>query len=107
MLFLGSCGVISSITDGIVWVTGLGDVFFGEVLYFIMDNFIKMVPKGLVFNLEKKRVGCLLFGSDIFVSSGMAVVRTGKLLEIGVGPKVLGRVLGVIDLFIRDYGKNV
>ena len=83
-------GTILSVSDGIARIYGLENALAGELLEF---------PGGLagmVLNLEEDNVGAAIFGSDTGIREGMEVKRTGRIVEIGVGPNTQGRVVDAI-----------
>src|SRR2546423_6677795 len=80
-------GVIVSITDGIARVYGLSDVMQGEMLKFPGDVY------GLALNLERDCVGAVILGDYEHLSEGDKVEGTGKILEVPVGPELIGRVV--------------
>jgi F-type H+/Na+-transporting ATPase subunit alpha len=80
-------GTIVSITDGIVRVHGLSDAKYYEMLEFPGDTF------GLALNLERDSVGSVVLGDYTHLSEGDWVRCTGRVLEVPVGPGLLGRVV--------------
>ena len=80
-------GTIVSITDGIVRVHGLSDAKYYEMLEFPGDTF------GLALNLERDSVGAVVLGDYTHLSEGDWVRCTGRVLEVPVGPGLLGRVV--------------
>src|SRR5512136_2203808 len=80
-------GEIISLSDGIVWINGLADAMYGEVIHF------KSGIRGLVLNLEENRVGTIILGDYEKLQRGDKAISSGTLLEIGVGDGVLGRVI--------------
>ncbi|MFW0078774.1 MAG: F0F1 ATP synthase subunit alpha [Coxiella endosymbiont of Haemaphysalis qinghaiensis] len=83
-------GTILNLKDGIVWVYGLRDVMFGEMIELSEDTF------GLVFNLERDSVGVVVMGSYEHLEEGMTVRCTGRILEVPVGEALLGRVVNAL-----------
>ncbi len=80
-------GTIVSLTDGIVRIHGLADVMSYEMLEFPGDVF------GLALNLERDSVGAVVLGDYKKLSEGDSVKCTGRVLEVPVGPELLGRVV--------------
>ena len=80
-------GTIIQIGDGIARVYGLDDCMEGELLEFPNDVY------GMALNLEQDNVGCVLLGSEEGIKEGDVVKRTGKIVEVGVGSDLIGRVL--------------
>ncbi len=80
-------GVIVSLTDGIVRIHGLGDAMSYEMLEFPGNTF------GLALNLERDSVGAVVLGDYKHLSEGDWVRCTGRVLQVPVGPALLGRVV--------------
>ena len=60
--------------------------------------------KGMCMNLEAGQVGVVLFGSDRQVKEGETVKRTGEIVEVPVGPEMLGRVVDALGNPIDGKG---
>src|ERR1700675_2612109 len=80
-------GTVVTVTDGIVRVHGLADARYGEMLEFDGNTF------GLALNLERDSVGAVVLGDYKHISEGSEVKTTGRILEVPVGPELLGRVV--------------
>jgi F-type H+/Na+-transporting ATPase subunit alpha len=80
-------GTVVSVTDGIVRIHGLADARYGEMLEFPGNLF------GLALNLEQDSVGAVVLGDYKPISEGSIVKTTGRILEVPVGPELLGRVV--------------
>lgn len=91
-------GTVVSVTDGIVRVHGLSDVMQGEMLEFPGDTF------GLALNLERDSVGAVVLGDYEHISEGDTVKCTGKILEVPVGPELVGRVVNALGQPIDGKG---
>lgn len=61
--------------------------------------------KGIVQNVERKTLGCVLLGSDHGLTEGSKVVRTKKRAGVGVGEKLLGRVVDALGAPIDGMGE--
>ena len=83
-------GTVVSVTDGICRVHGLFDVMQGEMLEFPGNVF------GLALNLERDSVGVVILGEYESISEGDIVKCTGRILEVPVGPELLGRVVNAL-----------
>jgi len=92
-------GTILSIGDGIARIYGLENAMAGELLEFPGGNM------GMVLNLEEDNVGAAIFGSDSDIREGMEVKRTGRIVEIGVGPEYMGRVVDALGNPIDGQGE--
>ena len=80
-------GTVVSVTDGIVRIHGLSDVMYGEMIEFPGNTY------GMALNLERDSVGAVVLGAYEHISEGDAVKCTGRILEVPVGPGLLGRVV--------------
>ena len=96
-------GTVISVTDGIVRVHGLSDAMQGEMLEFPADA--NGVPTyGLALNLERDSVGAVILGSYEHISEGDTVKTTGRILEVPVGPELVGRVVNALGQPIDGKG---
>ncbi len=96
-------GTVISVTDGIVRVHGLSDAMQGEMLEFPADA--SGVPTyGLALNLERDSVGAVILGAYEHISEGATVKTTGRILEVPVGPELVGRVVNALGQPIDGKG---
>jgi len=96
-------GTVISVTDGIVRVHGLSDAMQGEMLEFPADA--NGVPTyGLALNLERDSVGAVILGGYEHISEGDTVKTTGRILEVPVGPELVGRVVNALGQPIDGKG---
>ncbi|MCX9157340.1 F0F1 ATP synthase subunit alpha [Niveibacterium sp. 24ML] len=91
-------GTVVSVTDGICRVHGLTDVMQGEMLEFPGNTF------GLAMNLERDFVGAVVLGEYEHISEGDTVKCTGRILEVPVGPELIGRVVNSLGQPIDGKG---
>jgi F-type H+-transporting ATPase subunit alpha len=91
-------GTVLQVGDGIARVYGLSKVMMSELLEF--PNGVM----GVAMNLEEDNVGCILFGEDTLVKEGDIVRRTGRVLSVPVGEKLLGRVINPLGQPLDDKG---
>jgi len=91
-------GTVISVTDGIVRLHGLSDVMQGEMLEFPNNTF------GLALNLERDSVGAVILGDYEHISEGDIVKCTGRILEVPVGPELIGRVVNALGQPIDGKG---
>ena len=91
-------GTIISVTDGICRVHGLADVMQGEMLEFPKNTF------GLALNLERDSVGAVILGEYEHISEGDPVKCTGRILDVPVGPELIGRVVNSLGQPIDGRG---
>lgn len=86
-LRLGERGHVASVGDGVAWVQGLPSAAAEEIVRFEDGS------RGMVFELQKERLGVILLDPAIRLTSGSLVSHSGERLRIGVGDNLLGRVL--------------
>ncbi|KAA3628165.1 MAG: F0F1 ATP synthase subunit alpha [Proteobacteria bacterium] len=91
-------GTVVSLTDGIVRVHGLADAMSYEMLEFPGNTY------GLALNLERDSVGAVVLGEYKHLSEGDSVKCTGRVLEVPVGPELLGRVVNSLGEPIDGKG---
>jgi F-type H+/Na+-transporting ATPase subunit alpha len=91
-------GTVVSVADGIVRIHGLADARYGEMLEFTGNTF------GLALNLEQDSVGAVVLGEYKHISEGSEVKTTGRILEVPVGPELLGRVVDALGQPIDGKG---
>ncbi|HEX4583955.1 MAG TPA: F0F1 ATP synthase subunit alpha, partial [Burkholderiaceae bacterium] len=91
-------GSVVTVTDGICRVHGLSDAMQGEILEFKDNTF------GLALNLERDSVGAVVLGEYEHISEGDIVKTTGRILDVPVGPELLGRVVNALGQPIDGKG---
>jgi F-type H+-transporting ATPase subunit alpha len=91
-------GTVLSVGDGIARVYGLDKAMAGELLDFGHDVY------GLALNLEEDNVGVVLLGESREVSEGQEVRRTGRIIQVPVGPAMIGRVVDALGRPIDGKG---
>ena len=84
---LKETGRVNSVGDGIARIYGLGEAMAGELLEFPGGL------SGMVLNLEEDNVGAVLLGRDDNIKEGDEVKRTGRIMEVPIGPEMVGRVV--------------
>ena len=91
-------GTIVSIMDGIVRIHGLSDVMSGEMIEFSNGAY------GLALNLERDSVGAVVLGDYKAITEGDTAKCTGRILDVPVGPELLGRVVDSLGAPIDGKG---
>ncbi len=91
-------GVIMSARDGIIKIYGLLDVAYGEMIELPGDTY------GLALNLERDCVGAVVLGNANHITEGQTARCTGKILQVPVGPGLLGRVVDALGNPIDGKG---
>ena len=92
-------GTVLSVGDGVATVNGLENVAYGEIVVF------ESGIKGMIQNIERNKVGCILFGSDTEVNEGDRVVRTKKTAGVPVGENFIGRIVNALGEPIDGLGE--
>ncbi len=91
-------GTVVTVTDGICRIHGLADVMQGEMLEFPQNTF------GVALNLERDSVGAVILGDYTHITEGDTVKCTGRILEVPVGPELVGRVVNALGQPIDGKG---
>ncbi len=91
-------GTVMQIGDGIARVYGLSHCMSGELLEFPNEVY------GMAMNLEEDNVGVVILGSDRKIKEGDIVKPTGKIVEVPVGEKMIGRVVDALGHAIDGKG---
>ncbi len=84
---LSELGQVLQVGDGIARVYGLSGAVINELVEF------EGGVAGMVLNVERENVGCVVMGSDSQIREGDRVKRTGRVLEVPVGDALIGRVV--------------
>ncbi|MGN1204543.1 MAG: F0F1 ATP synthase subunit alpha [Lachnospiraceae bacterium] len=92
-------GVVTWIGDGIVTIRGIDHAMYGEIVIF--DTGVK----GMVQDIRREDIGCILFGRDTGMKEGTKVIRSGKRAGIPVGDGFLGRVVNALGEPIDGRGE--
>ena len=92
-------GFVNFVGDGIANIDGVSHAEYGEILLF--DTGVK----GMVQDIRKDEIGCILFGREGGIKEGTRVVRTGKRAGIPVGEEYLGRVIDAHGAPIDGQGE--
>ena len=91
-------GTVLTVGDEIAVVSGLEHAAYGEILLFSSG------VKGMVQDLRRNEIGCVLFGDDAEITEGSLVRRSGKTAGIPVGDGFLGRVVDALGTPIDGKG---
>ena len=91
-------GSILSVSTGIAIVTGLPGVGFEELIEFPGGL------SGIAFNIDVNQIGVVLLGDYTNLQAGDEVVRTGRVMDIGVGDELLGRVIDPLGRPLDELG---
>ena len=91
-------GEVLTVGDGIVTISGLRHVTYGEILLFEDGT------RGMALDLRPNEIGCILFDDDECIKEGSSVRRTGKTAGVPVGNAFLGRVVNALGVPIDGGG---
>ena len=93
-----SIGTVVEVGDGIAQVYGLDDALASELVEFPGG------VMGMALNLEEETVGCVILGEADAIKEGDEVKTTGRVVEVPVGPELLGRVVDPLGRPLDDKG---
>ena len=91
-------GTVITVGDGIASIYGIDHAMYGEIVTF--ENGLK----GMVQDIRRNEIGCILFGSDTRISEGTKVTRTGQRAGVPVGDAYIGRVVNALGEPIDGKG---
>ncbi len=97
-LDVSEVGEVLMVGDGVARVSGLENVMSSELVELPNGVF------GMALNLEEDNVGLVLFGDSRLVKEGDLAKRTGRVVEVPVGPEMLGRVVNPLGQPIDGKG---
>jgi len=97
-LDVSEVGEVLMVGDGVARVSGLENVMSAELVELPNGVF------GMALNLEEDNVGLVLFGESRLVKEGDLAKRTGRVVEVPVGPEMLGRVVNPLGQPIDGKG---
>ncbi len=88
---LEEAGIVTRIGDGVAWIYGLRSAGFNEVIE--IETLSGGKVTAFVLNLLEDEIGAVIMGDDAAVVAGAKVTMTGKVLDVPVGPEMVGRVV--------------
>jgi hypothetical protein len=88
---LEESGVVTRVGDGVAWIYGLRSAGYNEVLEIEATDGGQVTAFAL--NLLEDEIGAVVLGDDSRISAGTRVRLTGRLLDVPVGPEMVGRVV--------------
>ena len=95
-------GVVTRVGDGIAWIYGLTSAGFNEMLEIQGTNGEAITA--FAFNLGHEEIGAVLLGEDVDIKAGATAKLTGRVLEVPVGPELVGRVVNPLGQPIDGKG---
>ncbi len=99
---LTNSGVVTRVGDGIVWVYGLRNAGFSEVIEIEAGS--KKV-RAFVLNLLEDEIGAVLLDGETDVKAGARVTLSGEQLSVPVGPELIGRVVDPLGRPLDGLGE--
>jgi F-type H+-transporting ATPase subunit alpha len=84
-------GIVTRVGDGVIWIYGLTSVGYNEMVE--LESVDGGAVTAFAFNLGQEEIGAVLLGNDTKVKAGAKAKRTGRVVEIPVGPELVGRVV--------------
>src|SRR6266513_1713940 len=96
-------GTALEVKDGIARIYGLTSAMAGEMLEFTSSETGEKVT-GQALNLEEDNIGAVIFGDYLVLREGDEVRRTGRVLEVPVGPALVGRVVDALGRPVDGWG---
>ncbi len=96
-------GTVLEVKDGIARIYGLTSAMAGEMLEFTSSETGEKIT-GLALNLEEDNIGAVIFGDYLQLREGDEVRRTARVLEVPVGPALVGRVVDALGRPVDGLG---
>ena len=97
-----TAGVVTRIGDGVAWIYGLSGAGYSEMLEIEGEN--GETINAFALNLMEDEIGAVLLGEDTKVKAGAKVKLSGKVMEVPVGPELVGRVVDPLGRPLDDKG---
>ena len=97
-------GTVLEVKDGIARIYGLRKAMAGEMLEFTSSETANVIT-GLALNLEEDNIGAVVLGDYLQLKEGDEVRRTARVLEVPVGPELVGRVVDALGRPIDGLGE--
>jgi F-type H+/Na+-transporting ATPase subunit alpha len=88
---LEEAGIVTRVGDGVAWIYGLRSAGYNEVLD--IETLDGGTVTAFALNLLEDEIGAVILGDDAQVVAGSKVTLTGKVLDVPVGPELVGRVV--------------
>ena len=95
-------GIVTRVGDGIAWLYGLNNAGYSEMLD--IEGIDGNLVPAFALNLMQDEIGAVILGYDVNVRAGAKVRLSGKVLEVPVGPELIGRVVDPLGRPLDDRG---
>jgi F-type H+/Na+-transporting ATPase subunit alpha len=96
-------GTVLEVKDGIARIYGLSKAMSGEMLEVTSSETGEKIT-ALALNLEEDNIGAVILGDYLVLKEGDEVRRTSRVLEVPVGPELVGRVVDPLGRPIDEAG---
>ena len=96
-------GTVTKVGDGVAWIYGLTNCGYNEMIE--IDAIDGTTLTAFAFNLGENEIGAVLLGDDTNILAGAHAHLTGKILEVPVGPELVGRVVNPLGEPIDGKGE--
>ncbi|HEY8310991.1 MAG TPA: F0F1 ATP synthase subunit alpha, partial [Gemmatimonadaceae bacterium] len=96
-------GTVLEVKDGIARIYGLSKAMAGEMLNVTSSETGELIT-ALALNLEEDNIGAVILGDYLVLKEGDQVRRTGRVLEVPVGPEMIGRVVDALGRPLDERG---
>ena len=84
-------GIVTRVGDGVAWIYGLTNCGYNEMITIEASDGEPITA--FAFNLGEEEIGAVVLGDDVTIKAGASAKLTGKVLEVPVGPELVGRVV--------------
>src|SRR3990167_202301 len=84
-------GIVTRVGDGIAWIYGLSECGYNEMIE--IESTYGGTVTAFALNLTEDEIGSVLLGQDTLIKAGAKAKLTGKVLEVPIGPELVGRVV--------------
>lgn len=95
-------GVVTRVGDGIAWIYGLSKCGYNEMID--IDGLNGKSVTAFAFNLGQDEIGAVLLGDDTDLKAGSTAKLSGRVLEVPVGPELVGRVVSPLGEALDGKG---
>lgn len=92
-------GTVVSVGDGIAVIYGIDHAMYGEIVTFETGT------RGMVQDIRRNEIGCIIFGNDTSIKEGTKVARTKKQAGVPVGEGFIGRIVDALGAPIDGKGE--
>lgn len=99
---LENVGIVTRIGDGVAWIYGLRECGFNEMIEIEATDGTKTTAFAL--NLTEDEIGAVLLGEDTLIKAGAKASLTGKVMEVPIGPELVGRVVDPLGRPLDEKG---